>query len=465
MRHHRIYLNAFEMNCVGHQSPGLWTHPDDEAHRYTDIDYWADLACTLERGRFDAVFLADVLGIYDVYQGTRDAAVRDAVQVPVNDPMFVVPVMAQVTKHLGFGVTASVSYEHPYIFARRMSTLDHLTKGRVGWNIVTSYLDSAARNIGLSRQVSHDERYEIAEEFLEVCYKLWEASWEDGAVVRDKDRRTYTDPSKVHDIQHRGTYYTVPGAHLCEPSLQRTPVLFQAGASARGRAFAARHAECVFISSPTIPATRAYVDGLRKEAAKIGRDPNEIRVFSLFTPIVGRTQAEAEQKSLDYARHVSYDGALALYGGWSGVDFSKYAADENLRYVQNDAIHSATEVFTKMDPNRSWTVEQVAKFAGIGGRGPVVVGTPGVIADTMEKWVNEADVDGFNIGYAVTPGTFVDFVDLVVPELQHRGLVWTEYASDTLRGNLFGGSSRLQPHHPGRQYHLHDDATRLHEAT
>jgi FMN-dependent oxidoreductase (nitrilotriacetate monooxygenase family) len=451
LRQKRVYLNAFCMNCVGFQSPGLWTHPDDEAYRYTDMEYWADLARMLERGHFDAVFLADVLGIYDVYQGSREAAVRDAVQVPVNDPMFVVPIMAQVTKYLGFGITASVSYEHPYVFARKMSTLDHLTKGRVGWNIVTSYLDSAARNFGLKQQVGHDERYDIAEEYLEVCYKLWEASWEDDAVIRDKVRRVYTDPAKVHDIQHHGKYFTVPGAHLCEPSPQRTPVLYQAGTSTRGRAFAARHAECVFISVPTISIARTYVQALRSEAERIGRDPNEIRVLALINPIVGRTQTEAEQKYLDYLEHASYDGALALFGGWTGIDLSQYERHENLRYVRNDAGQSAVETFTKMDPNRKWTVEEIAKFVGIGGRGPVVVGTPEVIADTMETWIAEAGVDGFNIASTVTPGSFVDFVDLVVPELQRRGLVKTEYEFDTLRGNLFEGNNHLPDHHPGRQ--------------
>jgi long-chain alkane monooxygenase len=452
VRNKRIYLNAFDMNCVGHQSPGLWTHPNDEAYRYTDMEYWADLAQILERGRFDAVFLADVLGVYDVYQGSRDAAVRNAAQIPVNDPMMVVPVMAQVTKYLGFGITSSVSYEHPYVFARRMSTLDHLTKGRVGWNIVTSYLDSAARNIGRDQQVNHDERYDIAEEYLEVCYKLWESSWEEDAVVRDASRKVYVEPTKVHDIGHYGRYYTVPGIHLCEPSPQRTPVIYQAGSSARGRAFAARHAECVFISSPTISIAKTYVHALRTEATRIGRDPNEIRVFALFTPVVGRTQQEAEQKYLDYRRHTSYDGALALFGGWSGIDLSQYHRDQNLTYVQNDAIHSAVESFTKMDPSVQWTVEEVANFVGIGGRGPVVVGTPTVIANTMEKWVSEADVDGFNIAYAVTPGTFIDFVHLVVPELQSRGLVWKEYESDTLRGNLYDGRRYLPEHHPGRRY-------------
>ena len=246
-----IRFNAFQMNTVGHQSPGLWTHPRDRSSHYNEPEHWVELAQLLERGLFDGVFLADVLGVYDVYKGSADAALRHAVQAPVNDPLAVVPLMAQATTHLGFGVTCALTYEHPYPFARRMSTLDHLTQGRIGWNIVTGYLDSAARNLGLPRQLAHDERYDVADDYLDVVYKLWELSWEDGAVLRDKARGVFTDPRKVHPIRHVGPHYQVPGIHLCEPSPQRTPVLYQAGASSRGKAFAARHAECVFISGPS----------------------------------------------------------------------------------------------------------------------------------------------------------------------------------------------------------------------
>jgi len=175
----QIRLNAFDMNCVAHQSPGLWTHPRDRADRYNTLEYWVELARVLERGKFDALFLADVLGVYDVYRGSPDAAIAQAVQVPVNDPLLLIPAMAYVTRNLGFGVTCAVSYEHPYTLARRFSTLDHLTGGRIGWNVVTGYLNSAARGMGLARQPEHDTRYEIAEEYMQIVYKLWECSWED----------------------------------------------------------------------------------------------------------------------------------------------------------------------------------------------------------------------------------------------------------------------------------------------
>ncbi|MDQ0268828.1 LLM class flavin-dependent oxidoreductase [Cytobacillus purgationiresistens] len=451
MTNKRVYLNAFDMNCAGHQSPGLWTHKDDQSSTYKDAEYWTHLAKVLEKGKFDAIFLADVLGTYDVYQGSRDAAVRQGVQVPVNDPAFVVPIMAQVTKHLGFGLTASTSYEHPYVFARRISTLDHLTKGRIGWNIVTSYLNSAAVNIGLDQQISHDERYEIADEYLEVVYKLWEGSWEDDAVVLDKEKRLYADPEKVHDIEHEGKFFKVPGAHLCEPSPQRTPVIFQAGASARGRKFAAEHAELVFISVPTTEAGKVVVQKLRKEAEVIGRDRHEIKVLSLITPIIGRTQEEAEVKYREYQEHASYEGALALFGGWSGIDFAGLEPDQKIEYVKNDAIQSIVETFTNIDSTKDWTVDEIAKYVGVGGMGQVAVGTPEKVADLMEEWIVETGVDGFNIAYAVTPGTFEEFVEHVVPILQERGLVRKEYEEGTFRNNLFG-YDQLPDHHIGRQY-------------
>ncbi|MFJ5383055.1 NtaA/DmoA family FMN-dependent monooxygenase, partial [Cupriavidus sp. CER94] len=274
-----ILLNAFDMNCVGHINHGLWTHPRDRSTDYNTLEYWIDHARTLERGLFDGLFIADIVGVYDVYRNNVDVTLQESVQLPVNDPLLIVPAMAAATRHLGFGVTVNLTYEQPYLLARRFSTLDHLTRGRVGWNIVTGYLDSAARAMGLDAQLAHDERYDRADEYLEVLYKLWEGSWQDDAVRRDKAARVFADPARVRKVSHHGRYYKVDGYHLSEPSPQRTPVLFQAGSSGRGQRFAARHAECVFISPPSKDAARKTVTALREQLVAAGRHPDDVKVF------------------------------------------------------------------------------------------------------------------------------------------------------------------------------------------
>ncbi len=454
-----IRLNAFDMSCVAHLSPGLWTHPRDRSVDYKSLHYWVDLAKTLERGKFDGLFIADVLGVYDVFGNNHDAALRQCAQVPVNDPVLAIPTMAYATEHLGFGVTCTLSFEPPYPFARRMSTLDHLTNGRVGWNIVTGYLDSAARGTGLDTQNAHDLRYDVAEEYMEAMYKLWEGSWEEDAVVRDVNARIYARPEKVHKVHHRGKYYQVDAIHLCEPSPQRTPVLYQAGASTRGRDFAAKHAECVFVSGPTPQVLAPVVADIRRRAAGYGRDPQEILIFALMTVITGHNEAAAQEKFSEYRQFINHEGALALFSGWTGIDFSQYGLDDPIRYIESNAAQSAVEAFTIADPSKVWTVREIAEYVGIGGPGPIVVGSPKRIADTLEAWVAQTDLDGFNLAYAVTPETFTDLVDFVVPELQRRGIYKTEYPKGTLREKLFGsGRSRLSGSHPAVAYRYNTSA-------
>jgi len=448
-----IRFNAFDMNCVAHQSPGLWTHPRDHALDYNRIEHWIELARLLERGKFDALFLADVLGIYDVYAGSPDAALTEAVQVPVNDPLLLVPAMAAATEHLGFGVTCTLSYEHPYPFARRMSTLDHLTRGRIGWNIVTGYLNSAAKGMGMARQTEHDTRYDIADEYMEIVYRLWEESWQDDAVLRDKVLRVFADPARIHRVRHEGKYFSLDAIHLCEPSPQRTPVLYQAGASGRGRRFAARHAECVFINGPSPQVIAPIVADLRRLTAEAGRDPADLVIFSMATVITARTGAAARAKLEEYRAHASEIGALVLMSGWTGVDFSRLGLDDVVRYDRGDAQTSALEAFTTADPGRQWTTREIARHAAIGGRGPVFVGSHAEVADALQDWVAKTDVDGFNLAYAVMPETFADLVELVVPELQRRGVYKTEYAPGTLREKLYGpGHARLKPSHPAAAF-------------
>jgi alkanesulfonate monooxygenase len=449
-----IRLNAFAMNCVGHQSPGLWQHPRDRSADYNRLSYWTDLAQTLERGKFDGLFLADVLGVYDVFGQGPQAALRQAAQVPVNDPLLIVSAMAHVTQHLCFGVTCNLSYEPPYTFARRMTTLDHLTGGRIGWNVVTGYLDSAARGVGQPRQTAHDERYDLAEEYMEVVYKLWEQSWEDGAAVRDRAAGIFADPDKVRRVVHHGDHYSVDAIHLCEPSPQRTPVIYQAGTSPKGREFAARHAECVFVSGPSAKAVAPRVADIRRLAALNGRRGEDIRFFAMMTVILGETSADARAKYEEYRAFASHEGALVLMSGWTGVDFSTFDLDQQVRHVTNDAGRTAMDNITRADPDRTWTVREVAEHVAIGGIGPVVVGDPGEVADALEAWIDATDVDGFNMAFAVAPETFADIADLLAPELQRRGRYKRDYAGGTLREKLFAAGPRPKRSHPASRYSL-----------
>jgi FMN-dependent oxidoreductase (nitrilotriacetate monooxygenase family) len=449
----QIRFNAFDMNCVAHQSSGMWRHPDDQSSRYKDLSYWTELAKLLERGSFDGIFIADVLGTYDVYGNSNEAAIRHGAQVPVNDPVLLISAMAAVTEHLGFGVTAGTAYEHPYPFARRLSTLDHLTKGRVGWNVVTGYLPSAARNMGHDDQLEHDQRYDVADEYLEVLYKLWEGSWEDDAVVRDRESGVFTDPAKVHDIGHYGEHYTVPGIHLSEPSPQRTPVIYQAGASPRGIAFAAGNAEAIFVAAPTKTVLAGTVKKIGDALEAAGRSRDSAKIYTLLTIITDETAEKARAKHADYLQYASEEGALVFMSGWMGIDLSQYDLDEPIGNVKSNAIQSAVANFQAANEDGTeWKVRDIARLGAIGGLGPLIVGSPEEIADELQAWADEADVDGFNLAYAITPGTFEDVVEFIIPELRRRGVYPDEYVDGTLRHKLHGRGDRLPEEHHGSRF-------------
>lgn len=438
-----ILVNAFNMNCVGHINHGQWTHPRDRSQDYTSLSYWTDLARVLERGLFDGIFLADILGTYDIYGDGLDVTLRESVQLPVNDPILLVSAMAAVTRHLGFGVTVNVNQEAPYTFARRLSTLDHLTQGRIGWNIVTGYLDSAARAVGRDGQAGHDLRYDQADECLDVLYKLWEGSWDDDAVVRDRARRLYADPARVRKIVHHGRFYDVEGVHLSEPSPQRTPVLFQAGTSGRGQRFAARHAECVFIGAQTPEAARATSRALRAAVVSAGRRADDIRIFVGLSVVTDRSAAAAAEKLAEYRAAGSPEAGLAHFAASTGIDFARFGLDDPIPYGPTNAIQSATRL---AETNR-WTKRDLLAQLGIGGRYPVISGTPVQAADELERWVRDGEIDGFNLTRIVTPESYSDFADLIVPELQSRGSYKTDYAAGTLRSRLFGAGDRLPDRH------------------
>jgi FMN-dependent oxidoreductase (nitrilotriacetate monooxygenase family) len=443
----RLHLNLFTMNAVEHVTVGSWQYPGDQSHRYRDREYWTEVARTAERGGFDAVFFADVRGIYDVYDDAADPAIERAVQTPSNDPAYVVPAMAEVTDDLGFAITKSTSYNHPYQLAREFSTLDHVTDGRIAFNIVTSYLESAAANLGLDERIDHDERYDRADEFMDVCYALWEESWDDDAVERDAETGRFADPEKVHQIDHSGEYFDVPGPHGCEPSPQRTPVLYQAGSSDRGREFAARHTEAVFLSQPTETAIEEYIDDLQQRLESHGRDPGSVAFFPGLVPVVGETEKSATAKYESYLDAIDTEGVLTLLSGFVDIDLSELDPDQQIEHIETEAIQGVVNAFTTND-ERDWTVREVAEFAGLGTTSPVVVGTPGAVADTIEHWQRDLGVDGINVKEVLRTQTLDDFVDLVVPELRDRGVL-NDPDGETLRDRTCGRRG-LPEGHPGR---------------
>lgn len=450
MKNEPLSLFAFDVFAPSHLTSGSWRNDGDQGHRYTDLQYWTGIARMLENAGFDGIFFADNVGYHDVYRGNGDAALRDAAQFPINDPTVLVSGMAAVTKHLNFGVTVSATYEPPYLLARKFSSLDHLTGGRVGWNIVTSYSEAAARNLGKEQQLTPLERYDMADEYMEVVYKLWESSFEEDAVVNDAASATYIDPAKVHPINHEGKHFRVPGFHLCEPSPQRTPVLFQAGASSRGMEFGGKHAEVVFLQGTSVEGTRRSVDKLRQAVADAGRDPRDVKIVILLTVVVAPTDEEAQAKYAKAVETAPIDGILARFSGWTGIDMSEYELDTPLRSVGTKAGQSMVDMFSKADPDRDWTPRQIAEFLAVGGTGSTVIGSPETVASELRRWRDEADVDGINLSYTTKPGSWEDFIEFALPELRAQGLVAGERAGDqepvTLREKLFGQKYTLDGH-------------------
>ncbi|MBM38906.1 MAG: LLM class flavin-dependent oxidoreductase [Chloroflexi bacterium] len=437
------------MNCVSHIQQGLWVRDDTRQLEYTQIDPWVELAHILEKGCFDALFLADVVGVYDTYKGGPETSIIEGMQIPSNDPSLLVSSMAHATKNLGFAYTSSIYQAHPFTFARQMSTLDHLTRGRIAWNIVTTYLSNAALNYGLGGLPPHDERYDLADEYLEVTYKLWEGSWEDDAVLSDTVRGIYADPSKIHQINHTGKHYHVAGPHLSEPSPQRTPLLFQAGSSTRGRSFAAKHAECIFISESkdSLQGESNVINDIRSQAKQLGRRPEDILFFQGISPVVGGTEAEAMSKASDYIDQFSTEGSLAHLSGGIGIDMGVVDLDQRLDTIDPQSMRGFIKSLIESAPDKKRTFRDLIRNRMAG---QFLTGTPEQIADALEEW-QQRGVDGFNIVYSVTPGTFVDFIDGVVPVLQSRGLVQREYSPGPLRQKLFG-APKLPDRHIGASY-------------
>ncbi|MER2299128.1 MAG: NtaA/DmoA family FMN-dependent monooxygenase, partial [Pseudomonas sp.] len=388
----------------------------------------------------------------DVFGANAQAAVEWAVEAPANDPLMIIPGLAAITKNLAFGATVSTTYEHPFAHARRFSTLDHMTNGRVGWNIVTSYLSSAARNFGLEEMLKHADRYERAEEFMDVVYKLWEGSWADDAVVADKTRRVYAQGGRVKPIDHAGERYRVAGPHLSAPSPQRTPLLIQAGWSGRGREFAAKHAELIFIAKSNPHEIRQGLEEIWTMAEARGRARDDVQSLTVLRIVTAKTEIEAQRKYDELQSNYHLEAQLVSYAGDTGIDLSRYA--------DSDALSTHTEGLTSymMRPDgsgRPLTAGDIKKrFANVTrGTDLILVGTAQQVADSIEEHARISGTSGYMLNPLTSPGTLEDFVELVVPELQKRGLYRTSPQSGSLRSRLRAdGSSRLPESAYGASY-------------
>lgn len=445
----RLIFNAFAMNSPSHVYHGVWRHPQTRQTEFNDLSTWVELVRVLEKGRFDGLFLADVMGLDEIHRGTSDIYVEQAIHFPANDPAILSAALIGATEHLGLMFTSSILQSHPFEFARRASTLDHLSKGRVGWNIVTSTSRAAARNFDFEDRVPHDERYRWAEEYVEAAYKLWEGSWEDDAVLADKARGVYADPRKVHRINHRSERYRIDGPHLCVPSPQRTPLLIQAGSSVAGRRFAARNAEATFIVSLTPDGARVAVDDIRRQAVAFGRDPSDILFFQGLSFVIGSTEEEAWRKSRELDDYIDTDALAAHVGRDLDVDFGLLDPDRPVADFNIQGLQGFARFVEEANPGKVVRLRDLTTAMSYNGR---IVGTPETIADRLEEW-RAAGIDGVNVAYQRTPSAFIEFAEHVMPELRRRGLAQEDYADGTLREKLFAGhGARLTERHPAARF-------------
>ncbi|GAC67838.1 LLM class flavin-dependent oxidoreductase [Gordonia soli] len=444
-----LYFSAFVMNTPSHVLHGLWRKPEAQNHQINSLEHWIELARYVDRVGFDLLFFADVTGLRSPWNGNYELVAREGLQIPVNDPSTLISALAAATEDIGLVFTSSIVQALPFDFARRLSTLDHYTRGRVGWNIVTSFSDNTYRNFGHDKLVEHDERYRIAAEYVDTLYKLWEGSWDEDALVQDKEAGVYADPAKIHKINHVGQRFSVEGPHLVSPSPQRTPFLFQAGASPAGQAFSARNAEGVFIGSPDPQSARGLIAEQRAQAVAVGRGPSDIRFFQGLSFVVGETEDEARAKEAAIEEYSSLEGILSHILGDAGIDAGGLDLDTPIDDLGE---------FRGVQGWRRWAEEAagsdrptIGHLARVFERASRIVGTPEQIADRLEEW-RDAGIDGVNVFHATRPGTFVEIGELLFPELRRRGLLSTD-KSGTLRSKLSGGGSdRLPDTHPAAAY-------------
>lgn len=425
---HRMHLNAFIMT-TGHHITS-WRQPTSAARASYDVDHYVREAQAAERGKFDAVFFGDAL---DTGPNIRFGAPHAL------DPLALIPAIAVQTDRIGLVGTVSASFQDPFTSARRLSSIDHISRGRAGWNVVTSARDSEARNFGRDDHYSYEERYERATEFAQVTSQLWD-SWEDAAFVEDKATGVFVDTDKVHPVNHVGTHFKVAGPLNVAPGPQRKPVFFQAGTTGPGRLFAAKFAEAIFTSQNHFEAAKTFYIEQKSLVAAQGRDGNGVKILPGLAPVIGSTTSEARRIVDDLQEHGGLEVAIDHLSSLFGLNLREYDLDGPVPTLDDPesltGLRSRYELFADIAERENPTLRELLAIYAVSRGLRAVIGTPEMIADEMEKWFTQGAADGFNIMPPIHPGMLDVFVDEVVPILQKRGLFRKDYTASTLRGHL-----------------------------
>ncbi|TCK34445.1 FMN-dependent oxidoreductase (nitrilotriacetate monooxygenase family) [Paraburkholderia sp. BL8N3] len=427
----QMHLGAFLMETGHHIA--AWRHPDADAHGGLDFAHYARLAQVAERAKFDAIFFADSVGVRDTHLPSLSRTAR----ADHFEPLTLLSALSVVTRNVGLIATVSTTFNEPYNLARKFASLDHLSGGRSGWNLVTSSTESEALNFSFEQHPDHAVRYERAREFYDVVAGLWD-SWEDDAFLRDKPSGVYFDPDKLHLLNHRGRHFKVRGPLNVARSPQRWPVVVQAGASEAGKELAAATAEVVFVAHQTLEEAQEFYRDLKGRLARYGRNADHLKIMPGIFPVIGRTEAEARAKFEQLQDLIHPDVGLSLLSNMSGgVDLSQFPVDGPLPELpETNGGRSRQRLLFDLARRENLTIRDLyLRIAGARGH-QQVVGTPQSIADQLQQWFEEGGADGFNIMSPWLPGGLIEFAELVVPELQRRGLFRTEYEGRTLRENL-----------------------------
>ena len=417
---------------------GSWRHPATE-HRYLDASYYAKIGRQLEEGCFDLVFFDDRLAMPGVYGGSVEEAVHYGARPVKLDLGVVLGVLAQATSRIGLGATYSTTYYAPFHVARTFATLDHLSGGRAAWNVVTSVNDSEAQNFGVKAHLGHEERYDRADEFMDVVAGLWD-TWEDDAILHDRVSGQYADPAKVHELRHVGKYFSARGPLTVPRTPQGRPVIIQAGSSGRGREFASRWAELIFTGDPGIEVARSHYTDQKERIADAGRDPASVRICPMAYAVVGESEAHAKEREALFLNDLVHPMAsLTLLSELMNYDFAQHDLDDP---VTDELIASVSGIRGLVQNLRTHIGGDTVTLRDLAGhratllQGPRFVGTGEQVADQMADWFESGACDGFVLAATHLPGAFEEVVRMVVPELQRRGLFRTAYESSTLRGHL-----------------------------